>query len=55
MANPQYCPWIEPEEDGRRSGTAELGNGDERAQLPAIGSELALSGSDHGVPVPKTP
>ena len=39
----------------KRIGTAKLGNRDERDQLPAIGPELAVSGSDSAVPLSQDP
>jgi hypothetical protein len=39
----------------KRIGTAKLGNRDERDPLPAIGPELAVSGSDSAVPPSQDP
>ena len=39
----------------KRIGTAKLGNRDKRDPLPAIGPELAVSGSDSAVPVSQDP
>jgi hypothetical protein len=50
VANLQYSLWGESEANGRRIGTAKLGNRGKRAQLPAIGPELAVSAADPAVP-----
>jgi len=55
VANLQYSLWGELEANGRRIETAKLGNRDKRAQLPAIGPELAVSGSDQAVLLSQDP
>ena len=39
----------------KRIRTAKLGNRDKRDRLPAIGPELAVSGSDSAVPLSQDP
>ena len=55
FAPPIYCFSAFAEAHLGRNRTAKLGNREQRDQLPAIGPELAVSGSDSAVPLSQDP
>ena len=54
-SNFRYCASAFAEANRGRNRTAKLGNRDKRDQLPGIGPELAVSGSDSAVALSQDP